>query len=212
MQTRPWQVFALATVALPALWLLLAGPERVLGIDTGPLGMVLLVTAAWTSLLALSWLPRGEREQAIAPGEWQAWVGTGFMLLALGYFIGKLDVFAHASLGDQAAQAAARNLVLLLVAWAILSRVIAARWQGRVDEDERDRQIAVRAAGWGRCALIVCVIAVAVTIGFSPPDRLLWASHFMLANLLVMALMCGWLVECAAAVAMYVGDRRGAPA
>lgn len=69
MQARPWHVFGLAAIALPALWLLLAGPERVLGFDTGKLGMALLVTAAWTSLFALSRLPRGEGEAAIAPGE-----------------------------------------------------------------------------------------------------------------------------------------------
>lgn len=43
---RPWQVAALAALALPAFWLLLAGPDRVLGIDSGHAGRVLLITAA----------------------------------------------------------------------------------------------------------------------------------------------------------------------
>ena len=208
MTTRPWQVAGLAAIALPALWLLLAGPALVLGVDGGHAGMVLLVTATWTSLLALSKLPRGEGEAAIAPGEWKAWIGTGFMVIAVAYFLAKAEVFAGASFGDHHAEAVARNLVLLLVAWAVLSRVIAARWKGAVEEDERDRGIEVRAAAWGRGALVACVIGIAVLLGISPADRLQWATHFMIANLLVFALMWGWLVECVATALMYRGDRR----
>ena len=54
MRMRSWYVAGLAAIALPALWLLLAAPERVLGFDSGMGGMVLLVTAAWGSLLILS--------------------------------------------------------------------------------------------------------------------------------------------------------------
>ena len=52
------------------------------------------------------------------------------------------------------------------------------------------------------------ITAFAVLLGLSPPHRLQWASHFMVANLLVFALMWGWLVEYAATVVMYVRDRR----
>lgn len=217
MQVRPWHVFGLAAIALPALWLLLAGPERVLGFDTGKLGMALLVTAAWTSLLALSKLPRGEGEAAIAPGEWKAWIGTGFMLMAVAYFFLKLrmlglggDAYPHPHAPHMAA--IARNLVMLLVAWIILSQVIAARWKGRVQEDERDREIEAKAEGWGRGALVSCVIGYAVLFGFSPPYRLEWATHSMVANMLVFALMWGWLVEYAATAAMYWRDRHGVEA
>jgi hypothetical protein len=208
MRTRPWHVFGLAAIALPALWLLLAGPRQVLGIDAGPLGMVLLVTAAWTSLLALSLLPRGEAERALAPGEWKAWIGAGFMALGMGYFLGNADVFAAGGAGDAAPRRVATHLVLLLVAWAVLSQVLAWRWKGAVEEDERDRDIAVRAAAWGRGALMFCIVGIAVMLGFSPTHELRWASHFMIANLLIFALMWGWLVECAATAAMYWRDRQ----
>ena len=208
MQTRPWQVAGLAAIALPALWLLLAGPERVLGVDSGNAGMVLLVTAAWTSLLALSRLPRGEAERAIAPAEWKAWIGTGFMLVAMVFLATRAELFLGPSADRHTAQGVVRSLVMLLVAWAVLSRVVAARWAGAVDEDERDREIALRASGHGRNALVVAGIALAVSLGFSPPDRLAWATHFGIANLLVFGLMLGWLVEYAATALMYLADRR----
>ena len=208
MQTRSWQVAALAALALPALWLLLVGPERLLGIEVDHIGMVLLVTAAWTSLLALSRLPRGEGEAAIAPAEWRAWIGTGFMAVAVAYFVGHVEVFVDAGAGDRAARQVAGHLVLLLVAWTVLSQVLASRWKGTVDEDERDRAIAVQAAGWWRATAAVAVLALAGTLGFSPPERLQWATHFMVANLLVLALMCAWLAECAATAMLYWRDRQ----
>lgn len=208
MRTRPWHVFVLSAIALPALWLLLAGPREVLGVDTGPLGMVLLATATWTSLFALSQLPRGEAERVLAPGEWKAWIGTGFMALGMAYFLGNADVFAAGEAGDPAPRRVATHLVLMLVAWTVLTQVLASRWKGAVEEDERDRQIAVRAAARGRGALVASIAAFAVLLGLSPPHRLQWASHFMVANLLVFALMWGWLVECAATAALYWRDRQ----
>lgn len=207
MQTRPWHVFGLAAVALPALWLLLAGPDRVLGLDGGHVGMTLLVAAAWGSLLALSMLPRGEGEAVIAPGEWKAWIGSGFMLVAVAYLLASSEAFVGTSVGDAEVRNVGRSLVLLLVAWAVLSQVLASRWEGRVEEDERDREIATKAAGWGRGALVFCVIGYVVLLGFSPAEKLQWANHFMIANMLVFALMWGWLVECVATLVMYVRDR-----
>lgn len=208
MQTRPWQVMGLAAIALPALWLLLAGPARVLGLDSGHAGMVLLVGAAWTSLLALSRLPRGEGERAIAPGEWKAWIGTGFMLVAVLFLATRAELFLGPSVDRYTAQGVARSLVMLLIAWAVLSRVVAARWKGTVEEDERDRAVARRASSHGRTALVATVIALAALLGFTPVERLAWASHLGIANVLVFALMLGWLVEYAATALIYLADRR----
>ena len=209
MQTRPWHIASLAVVALVALWLLLAGPDRVLGIEGDHIGMVLLVTAAWTSLLALSRLPRGEGEAAIAPAEWKAWIGTAFMVVAVAWFVGNLEVFIDTGPGDRAPRAVATHLVLLLVAWMVLSKVLASRWKGSVEEDERDLGIARHASAWWRGTIVTAALVLAVLLGFSPPERLAWATHFMIGNLLVLALMCAWLVECAATALMYLRDRRG---
>ena len=131
------------------------------------------------------------------------------MAAAIAYFLAKIEVFAAAKVfGDADASAVARNLVLLLVAWSILSTVMASRWKGGVEVDERDRGIAARAAAWGRGALVVAVIMLAVTLGLSPASRLQWASHFMVANLLVLAVMWGCLFEYAAGAVLHRRARR----
>ena len=209
MVLRRWRGPGLLVLAGAALWMLLAGHGTLLGMDVGVLGSALLVGTAWVALYAVSTTPDGVLDQGIAPGEWQAWVGTVFMCMATLYFVGNLHVFQGASIsGAPPARVIVRNLMMLLIAWTVLSRVLASRWRGRVQTDERDRDIEARAAGWGRGALVVCVITLAVTLGLSPADRLEWATHFMIGNLMILALMCGWLVEYAATALLYWRDRR----
>lgn len=208
MMLRRWGWLALLVPAGLALWLLLAGPSSVLGFDPGQAGMVLMVATAWISLYGVTRIPTGQLEAVVSPGEWRAWVGFGFTLAAILYFLSKVAVFQHGpAWGNPDASAVARNLVMLLVAWAVLSSVMGSRWKGLVQEDERDREIEKHASGWGRGALVFVIIGLAVMLGFSPADRLAWATHFMVANLLVFALMWGWLCEYAATLAMYWRDR-----
>lgn len=207
LQRARWWVLLVG--AMLAFWALLAGPDVLFGVDLGKWGTALLVAVAWVSMFAVSRTPPGEAERSLSPGEWRAWVGVAFMLAATGYFVAKAHVFADGPAWENhAARAVGRNLVLLLVAWSILNGVLGARWKGRVQEDERDREIEKQAAGWGRGALTACMIGLAVMLAFSPADRLVWATHFMIANLLVFALMWGWLCEYAATALMYWWDRR----
>jgi hypothetical protein len=200
--------WALMVVAGCALWLLLAGPKQLLGWDTGQLGMALLIASAWGLLYAVSRMPREALERSASPAEWKARIGAGFILVAMAYFFAKMHVFNDAPiLRNPHANAVGRNLVMLLIAWAILSEVLASRWKGAVEEDERDRQIAVQAAGWGRGALIFSIVGVAVTLGFTPADRLEWATPLMIGNLLIFALMWGWLCEYVATLILYWRDR-----
>jgi uncharacterized membrane protein len=206
---RRWVWLALVLLAGLALWLLLAGPAKVLGFDPGKLGMVLLVGTAWISLYAVSRIPHGQLEAVVSPGEWRAWVGFGFTLVAILYFLSKVSVFGYGpAWNNPDASAVARNLVMLLIAWAVLSSVMRSRWKGVVQQDERDRDIEKHASRWGREALIVVIVGLAVMLGFSPAEKLQWATHFMIANLLVFALMCGWSCEYAATVIYYWRDRR----
>ncbi len=209
MSLHRWGIAGLLAGAGVAFWLLLAGPSKLLGVDTGQAGTALLVTVAWVSMYRVSRLPGDDLGAAASPAEWKAWIGAGFMLAAIAYFLAKIEVFAAGRVfADADASAVARNLVLLLVAWSILSTLIASRWKGAVEEDERDRDIATRAVAWGRGALVVAVIMLAVTLGLSPVSRLQWASHFMVANLLVLALMWGCLFEYGAGAVLHWRARR----
>lgn len=203
MKKLPW--IALLFVAAVALWLMLAGSGQLLGFDPGQIGTVLLVAATWISLWRISYQPRSALEDDISPGEWRAWIGFCFMLAAVAYFIGKLHLFRSDSVD---ARVVVRNLVTLGIAWAVLGQILASRWQGRVQADERDRDITRRAAQWGHGALVVVVIGLAVMLGFSPAPRLAWATPFFIANVLILMLMAGWLIEYGAMALQYWRDRR----
>lgn len=199
--------WVLMLVAGCALWLLLAGPKQLLGWDAGNFGMVLLVASAWGLLYSVSRLPREALAQSASPAEWKARVGVGFTAVAMAYFFAKMHVFNDAPIPHNPdATAVGRNLVLLLIAWTILSSVLASRWTGIVEEDERDREIAVQAAGWGRGALIFSIVGVAVMLSFTPASRLAWATPLMIGNLLIFALMWGWLCEYVAMLILYGRD------
>ena len=208
MLISTWARSALILVAGCALWLLLAGPQELFGWDTGQFGMVLLVTSAWGLLYVVSRMSGEDLQRSASPAEWKARIGAGFTAVAMVYFFAKLHVLKDATLPhDPDATAIGRNLVLLLIAWLVLSEVLASRWKGAVEEDERDREIAVLAAGWGHRALIFCIVGI-VMLSFTPADRLEWATPLVIGNLLIFALMWGWLCEYIATLAYYRRDRQ----
>ncbi len=202
-----WMHWVSMLVAGCALWLLLAGPKQLLGWHAGSSGMVLLIASAWGLLYSVSRLPREALAQSASPAEWKARVGVGFIAVAMIYFIAKMHVFNDAPIPhNRDATAVGRNLVLLLIAWTILSSVRASRWKEIVGQDERDREIAVNAAGWGSGALIFSIVGFAVMLSFTPASRLEWATPLMIGNLLIFALMWGWLCEYVATLIFYRRD------
>ncbi len=204
-----WMRWGLIVGAGCVLWLLLTGPKQLLGWDAGQLGMALLVASAWGLLYAVSLMPREALERSASPAEWKARIGAGFTSIAMIYFLWKMPVFNDAPiLHNPHATAVGRNLVMLLIAWTILSEVLASRWKGAVEADERDREIAVLAAGWGRAALMFCIMGIAVMLGFSPAQKLEWATPLMIGNLLIFALMWGWMCEYVATLLYYRRDRQ----
>jgi len=208
MLISTWTRSALIMVAGCALWLLLAGPQELFGWDTGQFGMVLLVASAWGLLYVVSQMSGEELQRSASPAEWKARIGAGFTVIAMVYFFAKMHVLKDVTLPhDPDANAIGRNLVLLLIAWLVLSEVLASRWKGAVEEDERDREIAVLAASWGHRALIFCIVGIAM-LSFTPADRLEWATPLMIGNLLIFALMWGWLCEYVATLAYYRRDRQ----
>ncbi|QOW21397.1 hypothetical protein [Novilysobacter avium] len=208
MIVNRWSGLGLLVSAMFALWLLLASPPSLLGVDTGHVGMVLLITTAWVSLFAVSRLPRDAVAEAASPGEWNAWIGTVFMAAAVAYLVSNVDAFRAATVwNDPVTGRVVRNLVALLIAWSVLRGVLARRWSEAVTEDERDREIAAKAAGWGRFGLVAFCVGVAGVLGLSPQDRLQWASHLVIANLLIFGLMLSCLLEYLGTAVYYWRDR-----
>lgn len=199
----------LAVIATASLWLLLAGPSKVLGIDAGNAGIALLIAVAWASLHAVERMPTGGIEKQMSPGEWKAWTGLGFTIAVAAYAIGQAHVFNGPSMWHNPdANRVGRNITLLVVAWAILAQAMQARWKDGVQRDERDREIEARASGWARMVLSAWAIGLALLLGFSPGERLAWAPPPMIAHLLIIGLIVSCLAEYAVTAASYWRDRR----
>lgn len=206
MRWPKWGLAGLAGLAGVSFWMLLAGPGQLLGVDLGNAGIALLMLVAWTTLYGISAAPRGELDDTVSPGEWRAWVGLGFTAMVAAYLLLKADVIVGAvDLRDLGS--IGRNIVLLLVAWAVISQVLNGRWKGQVLEDERDREIERLAAGWARGALVAVTLVFVVLFGFTPVDRLAWASPIAIAHLLLFGLVVHSLVEQAVMVRAYWRDR-----
>jgi hypothetical protein len=206
MRWPKWGLAGLVALALVSFWLLLAGPEEMLGVDLGGFGIGLAALVSWLAIHGISTAPRGELDHVVSPGEWKAWISFGFTLILAAFLLSKSDAIAAArDLHDIGR--IGRNLGLLVVAWLVVSEVLEWRWKGRVLADERDRDIGIRAAGWSRGAIMASVIGIAATLGLSPADRLEWATPIVIAHLLVLALVVGYLVEYAVAGLSYWRDR-----
>lgn len=207
MRWPKWGLAGLLAVSGLSFWALLAGPEVVLGLDLGKFSIGVSALVAWAALHGITAAPRGELDDALSPGEWRAWVGLGFTAMVAAYLLAKAGVIAGA--GDlRGLGKVGGNVVLLLVAWAVVVQALGWRWKGQVLEDERDREIEAMAAGWARGALVAVVVGFAVLLGFTPADRLAWATPVAMAHLLVSGLVWHTLVEYAATVAAYWRDRR----
>ena len=198
----------LVVVAAAGLWLLLAGPSKVLGIDTGNAGVALLITATWISLYAIGRMPNGDLDNAVSPGEWHAWIALGFTAAIAAYAIANAHLFQGPPLWQNPdANRIGRNIALLAIAWMILSQVLQARWRGRVQEDERDRAIEAQASSWARISLSVYAIGLALMLGVSPAAKLAWAPPPMVAHLLIVGLVLSCLVEYGVTAVAYWRDR-----
>lgn len=198
----------LVLVASIGLWLLLAGPSKVLGVDTGSAGVALLVTATWVSLYAIGSMPNGGLDNAISPGEWRAWIAFGFSAAIAAYAVANAQLFQGPPLWQNPdANRVGRNIALLAIAWMILTQVLQARWRGKVQEDERDRAIEAQASSWARISLSVYAIGLALMLGFSPAAKLAWAPPPMVAHLLIIGLVLSCLVEYGCTAIAYWRDR-----
>ena len=178
----------------------------------GWIGTALFIAAVWAGIALIHQLPHSDGEAAIAPGEWQAWVGVAFVGAAILATVRE----GHAFLPEipiarnPEAVASGRSIGTLFVAWVILAYVLRQRWVGKVLEDERDARIALVAAQWARGAATIGVVVIAVMLGFSDTERLRGFSYPYISWMLVLALLAGAWVEQAATALLYWRDRRDA--
>lgn len=122
--------WGLVMAAGGALWLLLAGPGWVLGWNTDLPGMALLLVSVVCLLQAVSRMPREALMRSASPSEWYARIGLGFTLIAMLYVLANLQDLAGTPTPSPEAAAVARNLVMLLIAWSVISGMLASRWKG----------------------------------------------------------------------------------
>ena len=206
-RTRLVACLVLAGVGLA---LFFGGEYRDFPLPLGWIGTLVFVAAVWFFVDQVNRIPRSEEETAIAPGEWQAWVGIAFVGAVLGAILLGMRAFLPQLPIQHNPDAAAtgRSIGMLFVAWVVLSHVLKQRWAGMVVADERDARIALVAGQWARCATIVCVVGIAVLLGFSDTDRLRGFSYPYIAQLLMQALLWGLWFEQVATAVLYWRDRR----
>ncbi|MGN6111610.1 MAG: hypothetical protein ACTHOC_01130 [Luteimonas sp.] len=205
------RLIACLVLAGIGLALFFGGEYRDFPIPLGWFGTFLFVAAVWFCVDLVHRVPHSDEEAAIAPREWQAWIGIAFvgaviaaMVLKAHVFLPQLPIHRNPEAG-----AVGRSIGMLFVAWLVLAQVLKQRWAGNVLEDERDARIALVAATWARCAATGGVVVVAVLLGFSGTERLRAFSYPYIAQMLMLALLCGAWIEQAATAFLYWRDRRG---
>jgi hypothetical protein len=194
------------------LVLFFSGEFRNLGLPLGWFGLSLFIAAVWFCVDAVYRIPTSDAESAVAPGEWQAWIGVAFLgAVVVANFI-TLPAFAkHLPIGlNPEAGVAGRGVGMLLLSWWILAHVLERRWVGKVLVDERDRAIERIASIWARRAITIGVFAISLWLGFHNTEQLRQTSHPYIAQLLVTVLACGFWVDELVAAVLYWRDRRGA--
>ncbi|MGH8063354.1 MAG: hypothetical protein ACREO7_15220, partial [Pseudoxanthomonas sp.] len=137
-----------------------------------------------------------------SPAEASAWISLACVGAITLYLLVNTSTLAASGSGREAGQIGVR-LMMILVFWIVVSTVIRTRRGSAVLEDERDRAIDARAETWARGALRFCLVGLVVLLGFSPAEKLQWATPTMLACQLLFVLLWASVVRNAVVVVMY---------
>ena len=204
------QLIACLLLAGVGLALFFSGEYRDIPFPAGWIGTFLFVAAVWFCVDAVHRIPHSEEEAMVAPGEWQAWVGVAFVGAVIAASLLNADAFRpELPIGrNPDAGAVGRHIGTLFVAWLVLAHVLKQRWAGKVVADERDARIELVASQWARGATTVCVIGVAVMLGFNDTERLREFSYPFIAQMLMLALLWGLWFDQLVAALLYWRDRR----
>lgn len=186
--------------------MLCATPNPWIDTDLGAAGSAISLISVWIAL----WLASSQRETLpldISLAEKENWISL-FYTGALALFLAsELDVIGVASSPRQLA-GMGKVIVAMLIGWAVLSSVIRQRSSQRIKRDERDRQLQRHADAVSHTAICVIVVALALTLGLSPMNRLAWFTPLMIAHLLILALIVASVAGHSYAAWAYWRDRR----
>lgn len=193
-----WAAVSVAA-ACAGLWLVFWPPGSP-GLQL--LGGPLLAAGGAVAAVQFSLSRSSALERQVAPAELQAWLMLAFVAAVLAMAVGNADMAGSGFL-DRGGRRLIAMLAPLVALYVVLSSLLRKRQADSVVKDERDLQIASRAALYGRGALVFQVATLMAILGFSPPDRLQWATPAVIASHLFVAMFVGWVVEYAAVVALY---------
>jgi len=197
-----WLVSSLAATSI-GLWLVFWPPDTTAFLLGGPLiGLGSAVAAAQFALVRSLGL-----ERQVAPAELQAWLKVALLVAALAVAIGNAGLLQEGFAGQGALRLGIMALVLMVL-YVVSSSLLRVRQGANVVQDERDLQISARAAAYGRAALVFYLVSLTVMLGFSPPERLMWASPPVVAFHLLLAMLIGWVTEYVVILLQYWRDRR----
>lgn len=195
-------LFGLSIVSLVlGLWLIFWAPDGISFLRS-LLGGSLLGLGASQAAIQLWARPKTRLEDMTSPAEASAWISLICVGAITLYLLVNTSTLAASGSGREAGQIGVR-LMMILVFWMVISTVIRSRRGSAVLEDERDRAIDARAEAWARGAMTLCLISLVVMLGFSPAEKLRWATPTMLACQLLFVLLSASVVRNAVVVVMY---------
>jgi hypothetical protein len=205
-----WVLLVVAVIGATAS---LFGPHGPLwGVDVGATGTVLFVAALWSGAWLLARNPDRIFSSAWPIAERRAWVGLMFaVLIFLTYlrFMWALSLHdAPESLSEMPSRHFIRNLIVLLIAWAVVAKTSGGDASNGVDFDERDDRIQRAADRAGDTAFTVISIGCIVLLVAMPAQRLeWWLAPLIAAQVLIGMLIVRTLSEYAYLVVSYIRER-----
>lgn len=186
----------LLVIALAGATASLFGPATAwLGLDLGSVGTALFGFALWAGAWLLARHP-GEVFSADWPiAERRAWIGLLFVLLIfLNYLRFMWALSLHEvpqSIGDMPSRHFIVNMIVLLIAWAVVSKTIGGDPANAVDFDERDRRIQHAAERAGDLTFSLIAIGCVVLLVALPAHSLEWWLAPLIAAQVIIGLLIG---------------------
>ena len=207
-----WGVLALAlTGALASLFGL---DQSLWGLNLGSLGATVFGLTLWFGAWLFARYPDRIFASEWSIAERRAWTALVFVLLILLSYLRFMWALAAmpevpATFRDLPAEQFIANLVVLFIAWAVVSSSLRGKQPDVIEADERDLRLRGAADHVGDWALTILVGWCAGLLAFQPAERLTWwLAPLIAANVLIGILIAKTLVEHVYLVGRYAWERR----